>query len=173
MSNSLRLHGLQHTRSPCFSPAPGVYSNWCRCVDDAIQPSHPLSPSSPPAVNLSQHQGLSFPMSWLFTLEEVATIFSNWLMTKCELTESIKPIETIESFCSGILFPRSTGYSQERSGDWRKLSQERQVRRLEEASLLLPEMHRVVVVIMMGISAWYFLPVEISCKLLLKCSKLC
>ena len=92
-------------------------------------------------------------MSWLFTLEEVATIFSNWLMTKCELTESIKPIETIESFCSGILFPRSTGYSQERSGDWRKLSQERQVRRLEEASLLLPEMHRVVVVIMMGISA--------------------
>ena len=27
-------------------------------VDDAIQPSHPLSPSSPPALNLSQHQGL-------------------------------------------------------------------------------------------------------------------
>ena len=27
-------------------------------VDDAIQPSHPLSPPSPPAFNLSQHQGL-------------------------------------------------------------------------------------------------------------------
>ena len=27
-------------------------------VGDAIQPSHPLSPSSPPALNLSQHQGL-------------------------------------------------------------------------------------------------------------------
>ena len=27
-------------------------------VGDAIQPSHPLSPSSPPAFNLSQHQGL-------------------------------------------------------------------------------------------------------------------
>ena len=25
---------------------------------DAIQPSHPLSPASPPAFNLSQHQGL-------------------------------------------------------------------------------------------------------------------
>ena len=25
---------------------------------DAIQPSHPLSPTSPPALNLSQHQGL-------------------------------------------------------------------------------------------------------------------
>ena len=27
-------------------------------VDDAIQPSHPLSPSSSPVLNLSQHQGL-------------------------------------------------------------------------------------------------------------------
>ena len=37
-------------------------------VSDAIQPSHPLSPPSTLALNLSQHQGLfhSFPMSWLF-----------------------------------------------------------------------------------------------------------
>ena len=28
-------------------------------VGDALQPSHPLSSSSPPALNLSQHQGLS------------------------------------------------------------------------------------------------------------------
>ena len=28
------------------------------CVTDAIQPSHPLMPSSPSAFNLSQHQGL-------------------------------------------------------------------------------------------------------------------
>ena len=34
-------------------------------VGDAIQPSHPLSPSSPFAFNLSQHQGL-FPVSELF-----------------------------------------------------------------------------------------------------------
>ena len=27
-------------------------------VGDAIQPSHPLSPPSPPVLNLSQHQGL-------------------------------------------------------------------------------------------------------------------
>ena len=27
-------------------------------VSDAIQPSHPLSPPSPPALKLSQHQGL-------------------------------------------------------------------------------------------------------------------
>ena len=34
-------------------------------VDDAIQPSHPLSSPSPPALNLSEHQGL-FYMSQLF-----------------------------------------------------------------------------------------------------------
>ena len=33
-------------------------------VSDAIQPSHPLSPSSPPALKLSQHQ--PFPTSQLF-----------------------------------------------------------------------------------------------------------
>ena len=29
MSDSLRPHGLQHTRPPCPSPTPGVYSNSC------------------------------------------------------------------------------------------------------------------------------------------------
>ena len=29
MSNSLGPHGLQHTRLPCPSPTPGVYSNSC------------------------------------------------------------------------------------------------------------------------------------------------
>ena len=38
------------------------YVHW---IGDAIQPSHPLSPSSPSAFNLSQHQGL-FPMSHPF-----------------------------------------------------------------------------------------------------------
>ena len=28
------------------------------CIGDAIQPSHPLMPSCPPALNLAQHQGL-------------------------------------------------------------------------------------------------------------------
>ena len=32
-------------------------------VGDAIQPSHPLSSRSPPALNLSQHQGL---LQWVF-----------------------------------------------------------------------------------------------------------
>ena len=44
-------------------------------VSDAIQPSHPLSSPSPPAFNLSQHQGLSnesvlcirWPKYWSFS----------------------------------------------------------------------------------------------------------
>ena len=39
------------------------------CVGDAIQPSHPLSPSSPPAFNLSQHQGL---FQWISSSHQVA-----------------------------------------------------------------------------------------------------
>ena len=35
-------------------------------IGDAIQPFHPLSPSSPSPINLSQHQGL-LPVSQLFT----------------------------------------------------------------------------------------------------------
>ena len=38
------------------------------CISNAFQPSHPLVPSSPPAVNLSQHQGFSselgVPVGW-------------------------------------------------------------------------------------------------------------
>ena len=55
VSDSLWRHGLQHTRLPCPSPTPRAYSDW---VGYAIQPSHPLMSPSPPALNLSQHQGL-------------------------------------------------------------------------------------------------------------------
>ena len=57
MSDSLRPHEPQHARPPCSSPTPGVGPNSCPLVGDAIQPSHPLSSTSPPALNLAQHQG--------------------------------------------------------------------------------------------------------------------
>ena len=57
MSNSLQPHGLQCTRLPCPSPTPRTYS-YVHWVDDAIQPSHPLSSPSPPTFNLSRHQSL-------------------------------------------------------------------------------------------------------------------
>ena len=40
-------------------------------VGDAIQPSHPLSSPSPPAFNLSQHQG---PFQWVSSSHEVAKV---------------------------------------------------------------------------------------------------
>ena len=54
MSDSLPTHGLQHARPPCPS-ATQTHVHW---VGDSIQPSHPLLSPSPPAFNLSQHQGL-------------------------------------------------------------------------------------------------------------------
>ena len=58
MSDSLQPHELQHARPPCPSPTPGVHPNPCPLSGHAIQPSGPLSSPSPPALNLSQHQGL-------------------------------------------------------------------------------------------------------------------
>ena len=64
VSNCLRSHESQHTRPPCPSPTPGVYSKscpsswWC----------HPTIPSSViPFSSCPQSLPGSFPMSQLFT----------------------------------------------------------------------------------------------------------
>ena len=75
MSNSLRPHGLKHARLPCFSPSPEFTQTHVHRVSDAIQPSHPLLPSSSPAPNPSQHQVFSnesalhmrWPKYWSFS----------------------------------------------------------------------------------------------------------
>ena len=48
----LHTHGLQHTSFPELAQ---THVHW---VGDAIHPSHSLSSTSPPALYLSQHQGL-------------------------------------------------------------------------------------------------------------------
>ena len=45
-----------------------THDHW---VSDAIQPSHPLSSLSPPALNLSQHQGL---FKWVSSSHQVAKV---------------------------------------------------------------------------------------------------
>ena len=40
-------------------------------ISDAIQPSHPLSPPSPPSLSLSQHQGL---FQWVSSLHQVTKV---------------------------------------------------------------------------------------------------
>ena len=71
MSDSLRPHESQHARPPCPSPTPGVQpdscpsSQWCHpTISSSVVPS-------PPAFNLSQHQGLFKGVS---SLHQVAIV---------------------------------------------------------------------------------------------------
>ena len=67
MSNSLWPHGLQHTRLPCPSPTPRVYSNsyplnrWCHPTISSSVIPFSSCPQSLPASG-------SFPMSQFFAL---------------------------------------------------------------------------------------------------------
>ena len=49
-------------------------------VDDTIQPSHSLLPSSPTTLNLSQHQGL---LQWVSSLHQVARVLELQLQHRC------------------------------------------------------------------------------------------
>ena len=71
VSYSSQPHGPQHSRPPCPSPTPGVYSNSSPFVADEIQPFPPVSSPSPPAFNLSQHQGLFTSVSSLHHVAKV------------------------------------------------------------------------------------------------------
>ena len=65
VSDSLWPRGLQHSHIPCPSLSPEVCSNsW---VDDAIQPSSPLSPPSSSCSQSFPASG-SYPMSRLFII---------------------------------------------------------------------------------------------------------
>ena len=62
----------------CSTPGFPVYHQFLELaqthvhwVSDAIQPSHPLSSPSPPAFNLSQHQGL---FQWVSSLDQMAKV---------------------------------------------------------------------------------------------------
>ena len=71
VSDSLWPQGLWHARLPCPAPSPGAYSNSC----PLSQWCHPIISSSvirsPPAFNLSQHQGL---FKWVCSSHQVAKV---------------------------------------------------------------------------------------------------
>ena len=73
VSNSLQPHVLQHARLPCRSLSPWVCSTHVHWDGDAItvQAPCPLSPPSPPALNLPKHQG---PFQWVNSLPQVAKV---------------------------------------------------------------------------------------------------
>ena len=71
VSNCLQPHGLQHICLPVHHQFLELTQTDVHKVDDAIQPSHPLLSSSPPAFNLSQHQGL---FQWVSSSHQVAKV---------------------------------------------------------------------------------------------------
>ena len=67
-----------HVKSWLIGKDPDARRDWAEFtqthvlwVSDAIQPSHPLSSPFPPALNLSQHQGL---FKWVTSLHEVGKV---------------------------------------------------------------------------------------------------
>ena len=72
MSDSLRFHGLQHSRLPCTSPSLGVcpsscsLQQWCH---SAISPSDALFSFNPQSFPTSR----TFPMSHLFSSDDQNT----------------------------------------------------------------------------------------------------
>ena len=71
VSNSLWPHKPKHTMPPYSSPSVEFTQTHVQWVGDAIQLSHPLSSSSPPVLNLSQHLGL---FKWVSSSHQVAKV---------------------------------------------------------------------------------------------------
>ena len=71
VSNSMQLHEPYHARPPCPWPTLGVHPNPCPLAQWCIQSSHPLSFPPPPALNLSQPQGL---FKWVSSSHQVAEL---------------------------------------------------------------------------------------------------
>ena len=83
VNDSLRLHGLQHVRLPYPLPSlPELAQTHVHWVGDAIQQPHLLLSPSPPAFNLSQHQGL---FQWVGFLHQVAKVLEFQLQLKITL----------------------------------------------------------------------------------------
>ena len=73
MSDSLWPHGLQLARFPFFHHLLKLAQTHVYWVGDAMKPSHPLSSPSPPAFNLSQHQGL---FQWVSSSHQVVKVWN-------------------------------------------------------------------------------------------------
>ena len=105
MSDSLRPIGLQHRRGfPILYNLPELAEIHVHWVSDAIQPSHPLSSPSPPAFNLSQHQGL---FQWVRSSHQVAKV----LDFQIQHQSSINIQDWFPLGCTGLISLQAKGLS--------------------------------------------------------------
>ena len=92
VSDYLRTHELQHTRPPCPSPTPGVYSNSC----PLSQWCHPtISSSVVPFSSCLQ----SFPASGSFQMNQLFA--SGGQSTRVSASTSVLPMNTQDWFPLG------------------------------------------------------------------------
>ena len=91
------LYNPMNRSTPGLSPP----KHNVHCVGDAIQPSHPLSSPSPPALKLSQYQFVSlvqslsrvrlFATPWIATCQASLSITNSLSSPKLMSTESVMP----------------------------------------------------------------------------------
>ena len=100
VSDSLQPHepqraslSITNTGLPVHHQLPEFTQTHVHWVGDAIQPSHPLSSPSPPALNLSQHEGL---FRWVSSSHHVAKILEFQLQHP-----SVLPMNTQDWFPLG------------------------------------------------------------------------
>ena len=76
VSDSLRPHGLQHTRPPCPSPTPGVYSNTYLSIESVMPSNHLilcrplLLPPVFPSISVFSNESalrIRWPKYWSFS----------------------------------------------------------------------------------------------------------
>ena len=118
MSDSLQFHGLQHSRPPCPSPTPGVYSNPC----PLSQWCHPtISSSVVPLSSCLQ----SFPVSGSFQMSQFPLLLGLLAKIKCSncSNESVLHIRWPKDWSFSFSISLSNEYSELLSFrmDWLKL----------------------------------------------------
>ena len=105
MSDSLRPHGLQHTRLPCPSPTPEVTQTHV-CVGDAIQPSHPLLsllllPPVPLSIRVFSNESVlhsRWPKYWSFSFSiSLSNEYSGLISFRIDLLDLLAVQGTLKS----------------------------------------------------------------------------
>ena len=82
---------------PVHYQLPELTQTYVHRVSNAIQPSHPLSSPSPPAFNLSQHQGL---FKWVTSSHQVAKVLE-FQQLEYWASASVLPMNIQERFPLG------------------------------------------------------------------------
>ena len=107
-SDSLQPHGCSMPGFPVHQQLPELAQTHIHQVSDAIQPSHLLSSPSPPAFNLSQHQGL---FQWVRSSYQVAKVLEfqfqhqsfQWIFRNDFLLDGLADILAIQGTLRSLL----------------------------------------------------------------------